>query len=263
MFLAYLRAELYRLVRRKVFWIAVLFAFGTALAVVAPAASAALFPGTSEAVPAVDLTPATIGAYAILPFLVTVCSVSLANEEQRGQALKSIACRPGWQRSYVLAHAAVLGMVAGALGALQLAATAVACAAFGVALTPVAPSAIGVCFVGVALFAAGYAALPFAVSVGAGLEGLAMAFGVAWSLGLLDASWRGFMGLVAQFVPVAAPVANAVASCLLVSIAGLLKYPAELLGNPAALAQALLVPLGWLAASLALTLFCLRRRPVA
>lgn len=264
MFLNQLRAEIYRLARSKAFWVCaavnVIAAVDIAAAqlLITPAGLRAPVPGAP-----LDLTPSTVGGYPLALLTTTICLVHLAQAEKRGGAEKSLVSGRRWRVDHALAYTALLVGVSLAFVLGQLALMALTGAVLGAALEIASIGAFALGLGGLILLTVGYAAFPLCVALGLGLDGLGMAFGVCWSLGLLDASLAGGLGLLASYAPMAAPACNALTNLLLVTIAGLLKYPADLLGQPALMAQALLVPLGWAIASTALTIGALRERALA
>lgn len=264
MFFNHLRAELYRLARSKVFWacavINALVAVDIAAAqlVVTSAGLRAPVPGTP-----LDLTPSSTDGYPLALLVTAVCLIHLAQTEKRGGAEKSLAHGRRWRLDHAFVYAVLLVGVSLAFTLGQLIFMALTGAVLGASLEIASAGAFALGLGGMTLLAVGYAAFPLCITLGLGMDGLGMAFGVCWSLGLIDASIAGGLSLLVSYVPAAAPACTALIDLLPATIAGLLKYPANLLGAPALIAQALLVPLGWALASTALTAIALRRRALA
>lgn len=264
MFLNQLRAEIYRLARSKAFWACAII---NAIVAVDIAAARLLVTPDGLRMPApgtpLDLTPSTVGGYPLALLTTTICLVHLAQAEKRGGAEKSLVSGRRWRVDHALACTVLLVGVSLAFVLGQLALMALTGVVLGAALKVASIGAFALGLGGLVLLTVGYAAFPLCITLGLGLDGLGMAFGVCWSLGLLDASLAQTLSILASYAPAAAPACNALTNLLLVTIAGLLKYPADLLGQPALMAQTLLVPLGWAVAPTALTIGALRERALA
>lgn len=256
--LNFLRADLYRIVHQKLFWIFLLL---LPVLVVSCTVVARLAGAGEVLASSVSLVP-NMSDSGSVPLMLTLFFVFFVQSDSKQAAIKSLLVTPHARRDYVLSKSVAL-LIASFVYVLAVQAAMVLIGVlFSISIVPTDPLSVILGLVGMTLAGAAYAALGFALSVSGRVSSLVMVVAVLAVLGMFDFGIMVLLELASDSYPFLSPVFGAIQSILLTNATSPLSSSASVVVGPD-LAFCMAVCLGYVLAATVAALLIMRRRDIS